>query len=83
VDWSSRIGAGMVSRPNGRPPSNDDPPWSLIVAVLVLCLVLIVIVPVMGLMYLEMNEASKASIRETNRMRELRLQILKERQNAN
>jgi len=45
--------------------------------------VLIVIVPVMGLMYLEMNEASKASIRETNRMRELRLQILKERQNAN
>jgi hypothetical protein len=36
----------------------------------------------MGLMYLEMNEASKAAIIETRKMKELRLEVLKERRNA-
>ena len=82
VDWGSRIGAGMVRPTDDRSSHDNGTPWSLIAAVFVLCLVLIVIVPVMGLMYLEMNEASKAAIIETRKMKELRLEVLKERRNA-
>lgn len=38
-----------------------------------------IIVPVMGLMYVELNQATSSAIRETNKMRELRRQIIEER----
>jgi hypothetical protein len=44
--------------------------------------VLIVIIPVMGLMYLEMNLATQAAVKEITKMKELRLKLLKERSNA-
>ena len=38
-----------------------------------------IIVPVMGLMYVELTQATNAAIKETNKMRELRRLILEER----
>jgi len=38
-----------------------------------------IIVPVMGFMYVELAHTRDAAIKETNKMRELRRQILEER----
>jgi hypothetical protein len=51
-------------------------PWSLLVAVLVLCLVLVIALPVMGIMYMDMNNATIAAIQEVKKMRELRAKLM-------
>jgi len=56
----------------------DEPhvPWALLIALLVMCLVLIVALPVMGIMYMDMNNATNAAMQEIKKMRELRAKIL-------
>jgi hypothetical protein len=45
-----------------------------------MCLVLIVALPVMGIMYMDMNNATNAAMQEIKKMRELRAKILIELQ---
>jgi len=58
---------------------DNDTPWLLIFTVIILCVLLMIIVPVMGFMYVELAHTRDAAIKETNKMRELRRQILEER----
>lgn len=64
------------------PMANDinkderDVPWSLLIAVVVLCFVLVIALPVMGIMYMDMNNATIAAMEEVKKMRELRAKIL-------
>ena len=64
--------------PMGNDSNKDEPhiPWALLIALLVMCLVLIVALPVMGIMYMDMNNATNAAIQEIKKMRELRAKIL-------
>jgi len=48
--------------------------------VVVLCFVLVIALPVMGLMYMDMNNATVAAMREIKKMRELRAKILTDMQ---
>ena len=57
-----------------------DVPWSLLIAVVVLCFVLVIALPVMGVMYMDMNNATAAAMQEVKKMRELRAKILMEMQ---
>ena len=57
-----------------------DIPWSLLIAVIVLCFVLVLTIPVMGVMYMDMNNATNAALQEVRKMRELRAKILMEMQ---
>lgn len=51
-------------------------PWSLLIAVIVLCFVLVLTIPVMGVMYMDMNNATIAAMEEIKKMRDLRAKIL-------
>jgi len=64
----------------GNDTDKDEPhiPWSLLVAVLVLCLVLVIALPIMGIMYMDMNNATAKAMEEIKKMRELRAKILME-----
>jgi hypothetical protein len=66
----------------GNDNDKDEPhiPWSLLVAVLVLCLVLVIALPVMGIMYMDMNNATVMAMEEVKKMRELRAKILMQMQ---
>jgi hypothetical protein len=44
--------------------------------------VLVIALPVMGIMYMDMNNATNAALNEIRKMKELRLKILKERLDA-
>ena len=43
-----------------------------------LCLVLVIALPVMGVMYMDMNNAMYRAVDETRKMKELRLKVLRE-----
>ena len=66
----------------GNDTDKDEPhvPWSLLVTVLVLCLVLVIALPIMGIMYMDMNNATVRAMEEVKKMRELRAKIMMEMQ---
>ena len=76
--FSSSVRPSVV--PMGNDPDKNEPhiPWALLVAVLVLCLVLVVALPIMGIMYMDMNNATTAAMQEIKKMRELRAKIILE-----
>ena len=53
-------------------------PWSLLITVLVLCIVLVIVLPVMGIAYMDMNNATAKAMEEIKKIRELRAKILTE-----
>ena len=78
MGWRNPFRRGVVRR-NPSPPSDEpDVPWALLVAVLVLCFVLVIALPVMGVMYMDMNNALYQAAEETRKMKELRIKIIKE-----
>lgn len=66
----------VVSMANDTNSDERDVPWSLLIAVVVLCFVLVIALPVMGIMYMDMNNATVAAMEEVKKMRELRAKIL-------
>ena len=79
MDWGGNVRNTVVRGADDRTTPDHNIPWSLLIAVVVLCLVLILVLPVMGLMYVDMNNATNMAIHEVRKMKELRLQILQER----
>ena len=70
----------MVRMGDDTDKNERDVPWSLLIAVVVLCFVLVIALPVMGVMYMDMNNATARAMEETRKMRELRAKILMEMQ---
>ena len=68
----------MVRMGNDTDKDESHIPWSLLVTVLVLCLVLVIALPIMGVMYMDMNNATAKAMEEIKKMRELRAKILME-----
>lgn len=68
--------------PMGNDTDKDEPhvPWTLLVTVLVLCLVLVIALPIMGIMYMDMNNATVKAMEEVKKMRELRAKIIMQMQ---
>jgi cytochrome b561 len=78
MGWSNPFRRSVVRRSPNPPPPESDVPWALLVAVLVLCFVLVIALPVMGVMYMDMNNALYRAEQETRKMKELRIKVLRE-----
>jgi hypothetical protein len=66
----------VVPMANDNDKDERDVPWSLLIAVIALCFVLVIALPVMGLMYMDMNNATVAAMEEIKKMRQLRAKIM-------
>jgi hypothetical protein len=51
-------------------------PTPILIAGLVVCIVLIILIPVIGVAYMDMNNATVRAMEETRKMRELRAKIM-------
>ena len=78
MGWSNPFRRGVVRRASSPSSSESDVPWALLVAVVVLCFVLVISLPVMGVMYMDMNNALHRAAEETRKMKELRIKVLRE-----
>ena len=65
----------LVPMANDTPPNEPHIPWSLLITVL-MCIVLVIVLPVMGVMYMDMNNATIMATEEIRKMKELRLKLL-------
>jgi hypothetical protein len=78
MGWSNPFRRNVVRRSVSSDSNEPDVPWSLLIAVVVLCFVLVIALPVMGVMYMDMNNAMYRAQEETRKMKELRLKVLRE-----
>jgi hypothetical protein len=78
MGWGNPFARGVVRRDTTPASGESDVPWSLLIAVVVLCFVLVIALPVMGIMYMDMNNALYRAEQETRKMKELRLKVLRE-----
>jgi hypothetical protein len=78
MGWSNPFRRNVVRRSVSSDSDEPDVPWALLVAVVVLCFVLVIALPVMGVMYMDMNNAMYRAAEETRKMKELRLKVLRE-----
>lgn len=65
-----------------RPSSNSgesDVSFAIVLCVLVMALTFVIVIPLLGIMYMDMNNAMNAAVFEAKKMRELRKQIINER----
>ncbi len=62
------------------PPRSDkdEPhiPFALLICMLVMALTFVIVIPIIGFMYMDMNNATNKAIEEINKMRDLRAKIL-------
>jgi hypothetical protein len=78
MGWSNPFRRNVVRRSVSSSSDEPDVPWALLVAVVVLCFVLVIALPVMGVMYMDMNNALYRAAEETRKMKDLRLKVLRE-----
>ena len=78
MGWGNPFARGVVRRSSSADSDEPHIPWALLIAVVVLCLVLVIALPVMGVMYMDMNNAMYKAAEETRKMKELRLKVLRE-----
>ena len=78
MGWGSLFRGRVVRRSSSADSDEPHIPWTLLIAVVVLCLVLVIALPVMGVMYMDMNNAMYRAEEETRKMKELRLKVLRE-----
>ena len=76
--FSSSVRNSVVPMGNDSDKDESHISWTVFFAVLVVCLVLVVVLPVLGIMYMDMNNATIRAMEETKKMRELRAKILLE-----
>ena len=76
VNSSGSFHTSVVSMGNDNDKDEPHIPFTLLIALLVMCIVLIVALPVMGIMYMDMNNATNAAMQEIKKMRELRAKIM-------
>ena len=80
VSFRSIVRDPVVPMANDHDKDEPHIPWSLLIAVVVLCLVLVIALPIMGIMYMDMNNATARAMEEVKKMRELRAKIILEMQ---
>lgn len=76
IRFRSAVRNNLVSMDNDSNKDEPHVPYALLIALLVMCIVLIVVVPILAVMYMDMNNATNEAIVETRKMKELRLLIL-------
>jgi len=76
VNFRSVVRNPMVPKRNDSDKDEPHVPFTLLISLLVMCIVLIIALPVMGIMYMDMNNATNVAMEEIKKMRELRAKIL-------
>ena len=74
--WRGSIRDSVVPMANDPDSNEQHVPWHLLVTIFALCLVLVIALPIMGVMYMDMNNATAMAMEEARKMRELRTKIL-------
>lgn len=77
--WRNPFRRSVAPRRANSNSGESDVSFAIVLCVLVMALTFVIVIPLMGIMYMDMNNAMNAAIYEAKKMRELRKQIINER----
>ena len=81
MDWGSSVRSGVVQRPNDSSAPKSHVSGYLSAAVVVLCALLVILIPVLAVMWGDLNHALDRAEYEIRKMQDLRKRIYEERRN--
>lgn len=67
------------------PPRQDEPhiPFTLLICMLVMALTFVIVIPLLGIMYMDMNNATNKAAQEIRKMQQLRRTLIEEYRSTN
>lgn len=77
--WRNPFRRNVVPRSASSNSGQSDVSFALVLCVLVMALTFVIVIPLLGIMYMDMNNAMNAAVYEAKKMRELRKHIINER----
>jgi hypothetical protein len=77
--WRNPFRRGVAPRPVVPDKNESDVSIVVVLCVAIMALTFAVAIPVLGLMYMDMWNATNAAVHEIKRMKELRKQVIEER----
>lgn len=76
--WRNPFRRGVAPRRASSNSGESDVSFVIVLCVLVMALTFVIVIPLLGFMYMDMNNAMNAAVYEAKKMRELRKQIINE-----
>ena len=77
--WRNPFRRSVAPRRTSSNSGESDVSFVIVLCVLVMALTFVIVIPLLGIMYMDMNNAMNAAVYEARKMRELRKQIIDER----
>lgn len=77
--WRNPFRSGVAPRRVSSNSGESDVSFAIVLCILVMALTFVIVIPLLGFMYMDMNNAMNAAVYEARKMRELRKQIIDER----
>ncbi len=77
--WRNPFRRSVAPRRTNTNSGESDVSFTIVLCVLVMALTFVILIPLLGIMYMDMNNATNAAVYEAKKMRELRKQIINER----
>lgn len=77
--WRNPFRRNVAPRRASADSGESDVSFALVLCVLVMALTFVIVIPLLGIMYMDMNNAMRAAVHEAKKMRELRKEIINER----
>lgn len=77
--WRNPFRRSVAPRRPSANSGESDVSFAIVLCVLVMALTFVIVIPLLGIMYMDMWNATNAAVIEAKKMRELRKQIINER----
>ena len=76
MDWGGSVRSGMDVGSTNSNKNESDVSLTLVLCLAIMALTFVVAIPLLGMAYLDMHNATVAAVQEIKKMRELRAKIL-------
>lgn len=76
MDWGNPVRSGMDVGSSNNDKNESDVSWVIVICLAIMALTFVVAIPLLGMAYMDMHNATSVAIEEIRKMRELRVKML-------
>lgn len=76
MDWGNPVRPPMDVGRNDSSKDESDVSWVIVLCLAIMALTFVIAIPLLGIAYIDMQNATEAAVQEFRKMRELRAKIL-------
>lgn len=76
MDWGNPVRPSVDVGGSNSNKDESDVSWAIVLCIAIMALTFVIAIPLLGMAYLDMHNATQAAIYEVKKMRDLRAKIL-------